>query len=393
MLPGTRKSRLTERASVHLDMARGVAALAVLVGHVRGLFFVEYHDLPRHSPLVSALYAATALGHQAVVVFFVLSGFFIVSSIADSFEQRKWSWTAYLVNRITRLSLVLIPALILCWILDRIGMAMAATAPLYRHPVANLFTDSIASLETFRNFIGNLFYLQGILVQPFGSNAPLWSLSYEFWYYIIFPLALCALVKRYRPSARIAYLVLAILVTWFVGYTIASYFLVWLLGGALAISRVVEWSPVRFSGAIVAATILFVLVLGLSVAHPLKSPFLMDSIVALAFGLWIYAAVEVEAPDKSMSALYAKPARLFAGFSYTLYLTHFPIVFLLRSRIISSRLWNPSFIHFVYALLITAAAALVAYLLALGTETKTAAARRKVMSLFPSTRRPAPAKS
>ncbi|HEV2221384.1 MAG TPA: acyltransferase [Candidatus Acidoferrales bacterium] len=391
MLPGTRKSRLTERASVHLDMARGVAALAVLVGHVRGLFFVDYHDLPHHSPLVSAFYAATALGHQAVVVFFVLSGFFIVSSIADSFEQRKWSWTAYLVNRITRLSLVLIPSLILCWILDRIGLTMAATAPLYRHPVANLFTDSIASLETFRNFIGNLFYLQGILVQPFGSNAPLWSLSYEFWYYIIFPLAVCALVKRYRLSARIAYLVLAVLVTWFVGYTIALYFLIWLLGGAIAISRVVKWSPVRFSGAIIATAIPFVLVLGLSVAHPLNSPFLMDAIVALAFGLWIYATVE--APEKSMSALYAKPARLFAGFSYTLYLTHFPIVFLLRSRIIGSRAWNPTLVHFVYALLITAAATLVAYLLALGTETKTAAARSKVMSLFPSTRRPAPAKS
>ena len=389
MLPGTRKSRLTERASVHLDMARGVAALAVLVGHVRGLFFVEYHDLPQHSPLVSAFYAATALGHQAVVVFFVLSGFFIVSSIADSFEQHKWSWTAYLVNRITRLSLVLIPSLILCWILDRMGMAMAATAPLYQHPVANLFTDSIASLATFRNFIGNLFYLQGILVQPFGSNAPLWSLSYEFWYYIIFPLALCALVKRYRLSMRIVYLVLAIVVTWFVGYTIALYFLVWFLGGAIAISRVVRWSPVRFSGAIVAAAIPFVLVLGLSVAHPLDSPFLMDAIVALAFGLWIYAVVE--AREKSMSALYAKPARLFAGFSYTLYLTHFPIVFLLRSRIIGSRAWNPTFVHFVYALLITAAATLAAYLLALVTETKTAAARRKVMSLFPSTRRPAPA--
>lgn len=391
MLHGTRKSRLTERASVHLDMARGVAALAVLVGHVRGLFFVDYHNLPHHSPLVSAFYAATALGHQAVVVFFVLSGFFIVSSIADSLEQHKWSWTAYLINRITRLSLVLIPSLILCCVLDRIGLAVAATAPLYQHPVANLFTASIASLETLRNFIGNLFYLQGILVQPFGSNAPLWSLSYEFWYYIIFPLALCAVVKRYRPSARIAYLVLAVLVTWFVGYTIALYFLVWLLGGAIAISRVVKWSPVRFSGAIIAATIPLLLILGLSVAHPLNSPFLMDAIVALAFGLWIYAVVE--APEKPIPAFYSKPARLIAGFSYTLYLTHFPIVFLLRSRIIGSRLWNPSFIHFVYAMLIAAGVTLVAYLLALGTETKTAAARRKVMSLFPSARHAAHAKS
>ena len=177
----------------------------------------------------------------------------------------------------------------------------------------------------------------------------------------------------------------------FVGHTIALYFLVWLLGGAIAISRAVKWSPARFPGAIITTAIPFVLALGLSVAHPLNSPFLTDAIVALAFGLWTYAVVE--APEKSMLALYAKPARLFAGFSYTLYLTHFPIVFLLRSRIIGSRVWNLTFIHFVYALLITAVATLVAYLLALGTETKTAAARRKVMSLFPGTRHPAPAKS
>jgi len=159
MLPGTRKSRLTERASVHLDMARGAAALAVLIGHVRGLFFADYHDLAHHSLLISTIYAATALGHQAVIVFFVLSGFFIVASIADAFEQRRWSWTAYLVNRVTRLSLVLIPSLVLCWIVDRIGMAMAASAPLYEHPLAHFFTTSVASVETLRNFGGNLLYL------------------------------------------------------------------------------------------------------------------------------------------------------------------------------------------------------------------------------------------
>ncbi|HXT73276.1 MAG TPA: hypothetical protein VN785_05420 [Candidatus Angelobacter sp.] len=124
----------------------------------------------------------------------------------------------------------------------------------------------------------------------------------------------------------------------------------------------------------------------------MNSPFLMDAIVALAFGLWIYAVVE--APEKSAPTFYAKSARLFAGFSYTLYLTHFPIVFLLRSRILGERrVWNLTLVHFVYVLLITVVATLVAYLLALGTETKTAAARRKVMSLFPSTHRPTPAKS
>ena len=217
-------------------------------------------------------------------------------------------------------------------------------------------------------------------MQPFGSNAPLWSLSYEFWYYIIFPLALCAIVRRFRPAIRIAYLVLAILVTLFVGSTIAKYFLIWLLGGALAISRAVKWSPVRFAGAILVAAVPLALALGISVARPMSSPFRMDAVVALAFGLWVYATVE--APEKRTPGFYAKPARLFAGFSYTLYLTHFPLVFLLRSRIMNTEFWNPDFLHVVYGLLIAAGATVIAYLIAQGTETKTSVVRHKIMALL-----------
>ena len=43
--------------------------------------------------------------------------------------------------------------------------------------------------------MGNLFFLQTIFVPPFGSNAPLWSLSFEFWYYLLFPLCLFALSR------------------------------------------------------------------------------------------------------------------------------------------------------------------------------------------------------
>ena len=169
------------------------------------------------------------------------------------------------------------------------------------------------------------------------------------------------------------------------------YFLIWLLGGALAISRAVKWFPVRFAGAGVAAAVPLAVVLAISVARPMSSPFLMDVVVALAFGLWIYATVE--APEKPIPAFYAKPARLFAGFSYTLYLTHFPIVYLLHARIAGANFWNPDFVHLLYGGIIAAGATLIAYLIAQGTETKTAVVRRKVMALLFPAGRPAPTKS
>jgi len=106
----------------------------------------------------------------------------------------------------------------------------------------------------------------------------------------------------------------------------------------------------------------------------------MDAVIALAFGLWVYATIE--APERRMPGFYAKPARLFAGFSYTLYLTHFPLVFLLHSRIMGAKFWNPDFLHVVYGILIAAGATVIAYLIAQGTETKTSLVRRKIMALL-----------
>lgn len=379
MIPGSTKRNLTQRASIHLDMARGLAALAVLTNHVRGLFFIPYHDVSHRSIVLDAFYGATTLGHQAVMVFFVLSGFLIVSSIVQSFEGGRWSWTKYLVNRMVRLNLVLIPALVLCWAMDHMGMALSSTAALYHRPVQNLFTTSVAHLETAPNFFGSLFYVQSILVRPFGSDGPLWSLSYEFWYYILFPIVLCALASRFRVRIRALYCVAAILIALFVGRAIALYFLIWLLGGVLAISLRFRAARTRFAWANTMGVVPLLFVLGFSVSRPLNFPFFTDAIVALGFASWVY--VIVGAPERHMSPAYARTARLLASFSYTLYLTHFPIVFFLRARM-HGAVWQPTFVHLVYAALICALAVLIAYGLAQMTEAKTELVRKRVMGLF-----------
>lgn len=380
MLPGSKTTPLTRRASVHLDMARGLAALAVLLGHVRALFFLPYHDLGRPSVVLAAFYAVTSLGHQAVIVFFVLSGFFIVSSVVASFKRGNWSWTGYLVNRIVRLSLVLIPALILCWLLDHIGMVLPFTTALYHRAVEDLITPSVANLETYRNFVGSFFYVQSILVQPFGSDGPLWSLSYEFWYYILFPVALCVLAGKSRSMGRVIYSVLAILIIFFVGRTIALYFLIWFLGGAIALSSVWGWAQLRFARADAIAMVPLICVLGFSVDRPLNSAFLTDGIVALGFGVWMYSLLGM--PEGLVKPFYAKMARLLAGFSYTLYLTHFPVLFFIRSAISQAAMWQPNLVHILCAVGIAVFPLLLAYGIAEMTEARTALVRHKVMELF-----------
>ena len=54
-----------------LDLLRFVSALAVVLGHVRGLSFVQFGDLPESQKSIAVMifFALTRLGHEAVIVF------------------------------------------------------------------------------------------------------------------------------------------------------------------------------------------------------------------------------------------------------------------------------------------------------------------------------------
>ena len=63
-------------------------------------------------------------GYQAVMVFFVLSGYFISSTVLRSINENRWSWSDYLIKRVTRLWIVLIPALVLTYIVAKIQLGL-----------------------------------------------------------------------------------------------------------------------------------------------------------------------------------------------------------------------------------------------------------------------------
>src|SRR2546426_11727302 len=78
---------LQPATSAHLDMIRGLAACAVMWGHVRGLFFVDYGNLQAPTLMTKLLYEITGFGHESVMVFFVLSGFFISTAISKRYAK------------------------------------------------------------------------------------------------------------------------------------------------------------------------------------------------------------------------------------------------------------------------------------------------------------------
>src|SRR3954463_10277531 len=79
-------------ANVHLDAVRGAAALAVVAYHIRYKFFLDYSEVRSSDLLTHVFYAATAFGHDAVMVFFVLSGYLITGTVLKDVRGDRWSW-------------------------------------------------------------------------------------------------------------------------------------------------------------------------------------------------------------------------------------------------------------------------------------------------------------
>jgi len=209
-----------------------------MLGHARALFFVDHDHLSPSNDTIplNVLYFLTGFGHQAVMVFFVLSGFLIASSVLRNLERSTWSWRDYAIDRAVRLYLVLVPGLLIGGVLDIVGLHYFNQQGIYSTPLLPFGGTAFAQRLTISSFFGSLLFLQTRFTTVFGSNDPLWSLFNEFWYYVLFPaliwLMLC--INRRSKKAMI-YLCVAIFAAWILGTALAG-FVVWLSGAIVALT-------------------------------------------------------------------------------------------------------------------------------------------------------------
>ena len=373
--------KLASPMSVHLDAIRGMAALAVFLEHWRNLFFVDYSQLQHFGILVKVFYALTGLGHSAVMVFFVLSGFFISSSVIRSTKQGRWSWVWYAEQRLTRLYVVLVPALVLGGIWDFIGSHYILHAPIYMasRDYQNMIKHPVAQMLTLKAGIGNLFFLQGIRSPIFGSNGPLWSLSYEFWYYVLFPVGILALLRKSSLILRVGYAILGIIIFFFIGKLIALYFLVWLLGALIGLCPSIGITKSKSLG--VCLGLLFIATILAPRFKLIPTGVLSDVLVSTTFAALLYFILNhaFQPPPRS----YAKVAHACSNASYSLYLVHVPILVFLNACIIghSSR-WLPASNHLIQSILVAGFVFLYTYGVWYLTEAKTGQVRKKISTLL-----------
>jgi peptidoglycan/LPS O-acetylase OafA/YrhL len=353
--------------SVHLDAIRALAALVVFVGHGTYLYLgtsIRVQAGQAINGTAAVLHAnpsdaKTHLGHQAVIIFFVLSGYFVGGGAVRALRSGRWSWKPYLLQRFARLWVVLIPALLLGVLLDTIGVRCfsnfdPAYAKLLMH---GLGVTGPGHLST-ATFFGNLFFLQGILVPVFAMNAPLWSLSYEFWYYILFPLLMIAAASSSNALYRVFSLALGIAIAIFCGREISIYFLIWMMGvvAYLLPHGVSEARVRRIAPVVCAAFAGFNL---LVVVRPFNIV-LSDFCTGFFFTAVLWLLLHYRRP--AGKSLYRSAAVRLAAMSFTLYTVHYIILVFLRAWLVRDSSQRGMNVHSVAILLaVYAVTFLIAY--------------------------------
>lgn len=194
---------MSKHYSLYLDVVRFLASLFVLLDH-----YNQHHIVSK-----SFGFFIPELGREAVIIFFVLSGFVI----AYTTQSKQQSLKEYVIARCARIYSVALPVLLLAFLLSYLGSVYFGkpVVPTYQVLKAYIYIP-FHSL-----FMGELW--------KFSEVPPLlttyWSLGYEVWYYVFF-----AALYFFSGYKRI---ILGLMIFLILGYKLWLLLPIWLTGTLL----------------------------------------------------------------------------------------------------------------------------------------------------------------
>lgn len=292
---------VNEQMSILLDGLRGVAALVVLVGHAGQL------------GLLGPWWPFNALfQHSAVIIFFVMSGLLV----HESASRPGTTFYSFAVARASRVLPVTVLALVLTAVLSSL-IAPASSGELQRVASSSAPLTSLLFLN--ERWGG---------AEPV-LNPPYWSLCYEVWFYVLF-----GVTRFARGPVRVAgliaaattadVLILLLLPCWLFGVWVGARGTKMkvssphaLLASALLAFAVVSWSefPYQVNDSLSSV--------GVNTANLRFSSYFITDVIAAAF----VAIMLVAARSLSLHLeRFLWIARRSAQITFTLYLTHWPLL-------------------------------------------------------------------
>ena len=313
-------AEVSETQETYIDLLRAIAAQLVVLEHACQCFL-------RNSPL-----AAVPLGSIGVVIFFLISGFLISYTVLVRSASGNYTFVRFSVDRFFRIFTAYVPALLI---------VAAVDTYFCRFPGYQFNTDL-----TLHTWLGNLFMLQdyplfqiarrvGVddrwwFIGPFGSGRPFWTVSIEWWIYMLFGWITLVWLRGTRQlTIRTSILPAIFMIV--PGYHLIGGFgecltALWLVGMGFSICFVhggtTGWSNVdKYKRSILVLIGIFgLLLIGRLVAtnfriYDLQTGFFLGSVLFLI--LFLCGAKGIGVPSRA-----ARCAKFAAGYSYSLYLVH-----------------------------------------------------------------------
>ncbi len=313
-----------------LDLSRWAAAAIVFISHLRNPLFLSYGNIDPDeiNIFIQIWYFITGWAGEGVIIFFVLSGLLVGASGYEKIRIGKFSTGNYLIDRVSRLYVAIIPALILSYTFDYFGSTFLSNVGFWdhSHPMINEKIDSapFESKLNFENFTANFFMLQHFFFDTLGSNSPLWTISAEFWFYIIF--GVFGLLKLGQSKEITVLLCLFILIFLYFFrlefILLLGYWLVGVFAGAIKPNNIIK--PI-YAFLLVLSALVFSRFFINSSSSSLEVV-IINYMVAISYGLLILSM-----RGKKMNYLikFASLNKFLASFSFSLYLLHFPLMLFL----------------------------------------------------------------
>ncbi len=331
---------LSTGESHYLNCVRFLAAEAVMLGHVSKGFLAE--------PFIGG---TIVIQTAAVSLFFFISGLLICYDLLRNFEQVDYGFVHYVIDRATRIFVPLIPILCIVYMSDRIFVPDYPNSEWRNLLYSLVLIDDNAKFQyyfhTVLHQIGLGAWAPPEVVERLGSIRPLWSINLEWWFYMAFGLFFFAVTRGPSVWMLVVGVPVAVLayndhfVTWIMGAAFAYLY----LSGSLRLSR--TWA---LRAALAAASLLLIvegMVFGFRFTGELTK-----LLIGVLAGCSLFLCKEFVWPQR-LSRLIA----FGAAYSYTLYLTHYPVMVYLKHGL------GDGVLSFCVALILTNIVAIVLYFL------------------------------
>jgi peptidoglycan/LPS O-acetylase OafA/YrhL len=330
---------MNKTISLYLDTLRAIAAICVV-----------FHHYNNHVT-EAGIKIFPSIGQEAVMVFFCMSGF-VIAWVCDNKEK---SWPIFIAKRLSTFYSVLFPSIFI--ILTCYFLAHAINPNVYPDYI------DVGSKHILPKILLNISFLNYNSVfydVRLPTASPLWSLTYLFWYYIIYAFII------FIPNKVIATVIVSFAFL-FLGAKLILLWPVWLIGAfTYRLSKKIKCNlSISYLIFGISITLIFLMrISGLRQKLSMSNLFLMDSLHHSNYAFYFYILgllicmnfFSIISISKVCSITLGKQIdnliRRISGVSFTLYTTHLPIMFLLKALKVTNIVYMTPLLTIAIVLLI-----------------------------------------